>query len=337
MSRKFYLNSISISFKLIHNFRSRCSCGNSFLYKIASSSKCSKTCSGNSNQNCGSKWLYFSVYRERDNTSTISDSLVVPISNMSASQISQILSNSSGNGLIGCLLGCSNHGQCNQDPITQQLSCLCDEFFEGDSCQIDTRPCSYTACLYGATCSNIFTSNSTSFECICAGPFYGVYCENMIDLCQNVSCGRGQCRVSSVNATTSCVCFNGYVGIDCSEKSSVLKLQNSIVSGATILTFILLGLFVALILFMDYLKFFVIKDKRVKETQRKKVNKNLKVAKAEETIVLNDQKHLNITNIKKDFITNNINLIRFKQLKKALSPTNQSPPSLKSISIDPLR
>ena len=92
MSRKFYLNSISISFKLIHNFRSRCSCGNSFLYKIASSSKCSKTCSGNSNQNCGSKWLYFSVFRERDNTSTISDSLVVPISNMSASQISQILS-----------------------------------------------------------------------------------------------------------------------------------------------------------------------------------------------------------------------------------------------------
>jgi hypothetical protein len=72
---------------------------------------------------------------------------------------------------------------------------------------------------------------------------------------------------------TTCKCLNGYEGENCQEKSASLKIQNTIVSTASILAFILIGLFWSFILLMDYLKYFVIKDTNVKN-KNKMMNKS---------------------------------------------------------------
>lgn len=118
-----------------------------------------------------------------------------PFSNMTTSNLNQLLvsNQKSVSGLKGCLLNCSNRGKCSQDPVSRQVYCVCYEpFFIGDSCQIDTRPCSSSPCLNGGLCSDLIGS----FSCKCSNSFFGLYCEKMKDLCQNVSCvtGHGQCR-----------------------------------------------------------------------------------------------------------------------------------------------
>ncbi len=99
--------------------------------------------------------------------------------------------------------------------------------------------------------------------------YYGTNCENRIDLCLNSTCvsGQGYCKITGI--TTSCVCLKGYEGENCEDKSSALKTHNTIMSMASALAFIILGLFWCMILFMDYLTYFVIKDKRLKQREQR--------------------------------------------------------------------
>jgi hypothetical protein len=105
--------------------------------------------------------------------------------------------------------------------------------------------------------------------------FFGMNCENKRDLCVNLTCvkNQGYCKVTGIIAT--CVCLNGYIGEDCGEKSSALKTQNTIVSFTSILAFIIIGLFLALVLFMDFLKYFVM-EKIDRNKKRQVVKKKSK-------------------------------------------------------------
>jgi len=194
--------------------------------------------------------------------------------NVSSFELNQFLTSSaSGSGLTSCLLSCSNKGKCRQDSSTGKLYCACDEsYFTGDSCQYDIRPCSSSPCLNGASCSNIFDTNSSLFECNCRSAFYGTNCQNIKDLCENLTCikGQGTCRIDYGNSdpSSSCMCLKGYLGEDCSQISTSLQVHNAIVSVTTILTILIISLFWAFILFMDYLKYFVIKNKRAKKTKK---------------------------------------------------------------------
>ena len=195
---------------------------------------------------------------------------------MSSTQLNNLLTNTTGS-ITGCLLSCSHHGSCSLNTYTNQIGCTCDQYYTGDSCQYDLRPCSSWPCLHGGNCTNIFTQNTTLFTCECESVYYGVYCENEIDLCLNSTCVKGQGYCKMVNSKVTCVCLNGYEGEKCDQKSSALKTQSTIVSMASILALVILGLYCCMILFMDYLKYFVIKEKRMKETKKKnKLKKNSK-------------------------------------------------------------
>ena len=201
-----------------------------------------------------------------------SSNILSSFSDIPSSQLNKILTDST-ECLTGCLLSCSHHGSCSSDSSTNKIGCKCDPYFSGDSCQYDTRPCQSSPCLNGGNCTDIMTQNSTLFTCKCGNVYYGTNCENRIDLCLNSTCVSGQGYCKMTGTATTCKCLNGYEGENCQEKSASLKIQNTIVSTASILAFILIGLFWSFILLMDYLKYFVIKDTNVKN-KNKMMNKS---------------------------------------------------------------
>ena len=191
---------------------------------------------------------------------------VIGFNNISSSQLTGILTNAVGS-ITGCLLSCSNQGSCSYDSVTKQIGCVCNQYYSGQSCQYDSRPCSSNPCLNSGMCSNIFSQNSSSFTCECNSLYYGTYCEKQKNLCVNSTCNTNQGYCKMNGSMTTCVCFYGYFGVDCDETSGSLKTRNTIVSVTSILAIIILALFVCFIFLMDYLKYFVFKDKRVKETK----------------------------------------------------------------------
>ena len=99
-------------------------------------------------------------------------------------QISSLLN--SNYDLNGCIVNCSNNGQCKFDFLNNQYICSCFfSYLSGYACQIDTRPCSSNPCLNNATCVNYSissNSNSSSFRCVCDKYHRGTYCESEIDM-----------------------------------------------------------------------------------------------------------------------------------------------------------
>ncbi len=94
----------------------------------------------------------------------------------------------------------------------------------GKSCQTNSNPCSrWNKCLNNATCLNL---NSTSFECKCpsSGIYYGEYCENRINSCENVTCSNhGYCHLLQNQTQTKCKCNNGYSGETCDLELNKIK------------------------------------------------------------------------------------------------------------------
>ena len=61
--------------------------------------------------------------------------------------------------LSGCIVNCSNNGQCRFDLLSNQFFCSCNTaFLSGAACQLDTRPCSSNPCLGNSTCVD-YTNN----------------------------------------------------------------------------------------------------------------------------------------------------------------------------------
>ena len=88
--------------------------------------------------------------------------------------------------LSSCLANCSNRGVCKLDLLKHVYYCECDDFFTGNLCQSDIRPCTRSnKCLNNGTCLNI-NLTLTSCQCPENGLYYGQYCENRRNLCENV-------------------------------------------------------------------------------------------------------------------------------------------------------
>jgi len=159
--------------------------------------------------------------------------------------------------MSSCLMNCSNQGICKLDPITQKFICECNANFMGKSCQTDSRPCMrWNPCLNNATCQNV---NSTSFECKCPsnGLYYGEYCENKVNLCENVTCSsNGYCYLQN-QTQPKCKCNNGFSGETCELESNTIKQLKTFQWTSTIICIICLITFWTLIVgsdVFDYLR-----------------------------------------------------------------------------------
>jgi len=184
-------------------------------------------------------------------------------------QLNEILASYTGD-LSACLANCSNQGFCVLDSLMNKYICQCNQYRMGKACQTDLRPCSSNPCLNNGTCSNI--NNDTSFECECQNPnlFYGIYCENKLDLCQNntnvcASPSQGYCIVNG--SQPMCKCLMGYTGVRCENKSTFLVVRKYIIDLSTLIAIIVLISFMLLVLFFDYTRYFM-KIKPIKKSTK---------------------------------------------------------------------
>ena len=152
------------------------------------------------------------------------------LNNLTKENMQQLLNILQSNSdITACLANCSNHGICKIDNRT--YVCECNEYFMGKSCQTDKRPCSQSnKCLNNGTCVNSQDLASSSCQCPQNSLFYGQFCENMRNLCKNVTCSsHGHC-IQSQNSSfvTQCKCYTGYTGDNCESDSSKVKLVRNI-------------------------------------------------------------------------------------------------------------
>ncbi len=184
--------------------------------------------------------------------------------NSTGTQINSVLTTYTGD-LSACLSNCSNQGVCILDSLMNKYICQCFQYRKGVACQTDSRPCSSNPCLNNGTCSNI--NNDTSFECTCqeSNLFFGIYCENKLDLCQNntnvcASPNQGYCIMNG--SQPMCKCMMGYSGIRCEIISTSLVVRKYIIDSSTIITIIVLASYIVFVVFLDCTKYFIIKKKR---------------------------------------------------------------------------
>ena len=186
--------------------------------------------------------------------------------------LNDILSNYTGD-LSACLINCSNQGFCKLNSL-QQYICECNQYRTGGACQSDSRPCSNNPCLNNATCLNVM--NQTEFQCQCSNPnlYYGIYCENKFDLCQNssvcINTNQGYCIVNGTQPL--CKCLMGYSGVNCEILSTELVAIKVITKTTTIIAIVVMGCFVIVVIIFDYTKYFLIKNKSNIKKERFKRN-----------------------------------------------------------------
>ena len=158
----------------------------------------------------------------------------------------------SGQDLTGCLSNCSNQGTCGLNEANK-LVCKCEEFFTGDSCETDTRACSYFPCQNGANCTEVIVPNGlNTFNCTCnSSIYYGDRCQMKVDICEGISCSfNGKCF--NIMNVPVCKCFINYNGTRCELKSEALKAIESTISCMSIVAICLIGIFFVMIMAMDY-------------------------------------------------------------------------------------
>ena len=176
--------------------------------------------------------------------------------------------------ISNCMTNCTNVGSCKLTPDMKFL-CLCDPDFSGSSCQTDQRPCSNEPCLHFKQCKDIYNGTSinpangaimnvySGFECICQDYYYGQRCEKKVNLCENETCsGNGICQVNHENNTISCKCFgiNSFSGDHCEIKSASKVAHEATVKLASIVAIISVILFYAFVIFLDYHKYYIMKQ-----------------------------------------------------------------------------
>jgi hypothetical protein len=164
--------------------------------------------------------------------------------------------------ISSCLSNCSNQGVCIISN-NKTFICECNANFMGKSCQTDKRPCSQSnKCLNNGTCIN--SQDLTSFTCQCpeGSPYYGEYCENMINLCGNVTCSsHGYCIQNQ--SETKCKCYVGYGGEKCELESNSVKTVKSIQWTTTIISILFISIFWTVIISNDLLNKFKICNERI--------------------------------------------------------------------------
>ncbi len=151
--------------------------------------------------------------------------------------------------IIGCLVNCSSQGTCKLDSLSNQYMCFCNQYFKGNKCDIDIRPCSNNPCMNSGYCINDINMID-QYTCNCTQYYNGSRCENKIDLCQNETCSsNGYCY--EVKNEAKCKCFNLYSGDKCEIKSSILKVIRITQTVSVIIVICSFFIIAMTILFLD--------------------------------------------------------------------------------------
>ena len=160
--------------------------------------------------------------------------------------------------MSACSSNCSNHGNCAfKENI---FKCLCDQFYMGPSCNVDTRPCSSNPCLNNGTCVDDFVNKT--FKCECginedtnSTLYYGKNCELKIDVCANEKCSRnGNCI--DFNNKPKCICFYLYNGTKCEIESTEIKSIKSVSNVSSMIAISVLCSLCLIFVVFDLVNFF---------------------------------------------------------------------------------
>ena len=191
--------------------------------------------------------------------------------NFSTSSLADLMVYFSKYDLTACLTNCSSRGICaNAINRQNQIYCLCQAGYKGVSCNIIKDPCQSVSCLNNGICR----TNSSMTYCSCSSGFYGEYCENKIDLCSNQTCSSNGVCVEVNGNRTYCKCFLDFSGDICQIESASLKTIKTIRLSTVIVAIVVLVLFSALILFLDFSNLFVCcKTRRIKKIKRSNIFK----------------------------------------------------------------
>ena len=99
-----------------------------------------------------------------------------------------------------------------------------------------------------------------SYHCDCSSLYEGSLCELKIDVCKNETCsGNGNCI--DFNNKPKCVCFSSYEGENCETVNESLKITKQVISIASIIAICFLVCFYLMIVLLDILRIFWIKNK----------------------------------------------------------------------------
>jgi hypothetical protein len=134
--------------------------------------------------------------------------------------------------------------------------------------------CPENKCLNNATCQVVQSNNLNNFEnisyfCNCEKNYYGTYCENKIDLCENQTCSyHGTCI--ELDLGEKCKCFIMYEGEYCQFESASLKTVKMVISTASIIAILTLISLYLLMILMDLFKYFISKKRNKKKFKIKK-------------------------------------------------------------------
>ena len=161
----------------------------------------------------------------------------------------------SGQDFNGCLVNCSNNGQCLLN-MNKKFVCECERHFVGESCLQDTRICSYSPCKNNATCTDItYPNKTTDFNCTCGSDlFYGTRCESVKNVCKNVTCSnQGICI--NLDNNPVCQCFKNFNGTYCEIKSAQIKLISRVATSASVVSISIMSLLLAAVIAFDYSSF----------------------------------------------------------------------------------
>jgi len=156
----------------------------------------------------------------------------------------------SNNFLSICLLNCSNNGLCRVDDLNNKSYCECNQYFTGNDCSYDLRPCSRKFNCLNGKCINKLEIIPYDFDCKCEYPWYGRHCELKINLCENMTCSKQGICYSNLTLPM-CKCFPGYSGTNCEIKSEEMKIKQIISNGAVAASILFFLMFTILIIFLD--------------------------------------------------------------------------------------
>lgn len=111
---------------------------------------------------------------------------------------------------------------------------------------------SYQIYLYLGTCNE---TSKTTFECFCQEGWIGEHCENMLNLCENVTClNNGICRRSFLNYTCECLGEN-YSGRHCENVATSRVVLQTVTKSLGYIALIFLSIVISFFVIMDVLKY----------------------------------------------------------------------------------